>query len=140
MKPWLQPQLAANARVMLSPLAASWALMGIELPLVAAVMARFPEPDINLAAYGGIVFPLALIIEAPIIMLLAASTALSWGLWDSVIARMTEARRAARGLPVRGDEIAFMQALFPELIAVGLVVVLGLLLACRSRPGGDADT
>jgi hypothetical protein len=66
------------------PLAASWALMGIELPAVSAVMARFPEPEINLAAYGGIVFPLALIIEAPIIMLLAASTALSRD-WSSYL-------------------------------------------------------
>ncbi|MGD8396518.1 MAG: hypothetical protein PVF43_13705, partial [Candidatus Eiseniibacteriota bacterium] len=59
------------------PLAASWLLMGVELPLVSAVLARFPDPEIHLAAYGGIVFPLALLIEAPIIMLLAASTALS---------------------------------------------------------------
>jgi hypothetical protein len=40
-------------------------------------MARLPDPAVNLAAYGGIVFPLALLIEAPIIMMLAASTALS---------------------------------------------------------------
>lgn len=59
------------------PLAASWLLMGAELPAISAVIARLPYPEINLAAYGGIVFPLALIIEAPIIMLLAASTALS---------------------------------------------------------------
>lgn len=59
------------------PLAASWLLMGIELPALSAVMARLPNPAINLAAYGGIVFPLALIIESPVIMLLAASTALS---------------------------------------------------------------
>ena len=59
------------------PLAASWLLMGMELPLVSAVMARLPDPKISLAAYGGVVFQLALIIEAPIIMLLAASTALS---------------------------------------------------------------
>jgi hypothetical protein len=58
------------------PLAASWVLMGAELPALAAVIARLPNPEINLAAYGGVVFPLALIIEAPIIMLLAASTAL----------------------------------------------------------------
>jgi hypothetical protein len=51
--------------------------MGAELPALAAVMARLAEPEINLAAYGGVVFPLALIIEAPVIMLLAASTALS---------------------------------------------------------------
>ncbi|HLF90284.1 MAG TPA: hypothetical protein VI451_15155 [Anaerolineales bacterium] len=59
------------------PLAASWLFMGAELPMISAVMARLADPKIHLAAYGGIVFPLALIIEAPIIMLLAASTALS---------------------------------------------------------------
>lgn len=59
------------------PLAASWLLMGLELPAVSAVMARLANPEINLAAYGGVVFPLSLIIESPIIMLLAASTALS---------------------------------------------------------------
>lgn len=51
--------------------------MGAELPALSAVIARLPNPAINLAAYGGIVFPLALVIESPIIMLLAASTALS---------------------------------------------------------------
>jgi hypothetical protein len=59
------------------PLAASWLLMSIELPALTAVVARLPNPEINLAAYGGVVFPLSLIIESPIIMLLAASTALS---------------------------------------------------------------
>ena len=59
------------------PLAASWILMGIEGPLISAVVARLAEPKINLAAYGGVVFPLALLVEAPIIMMLAASTALS---------------------------------------------------------------
>jgi hypothetical protein len=51
--------------------------MGMELPLVTVVVARLVDPEINLASYGGVVFPLALIIESPIIMLLAASTALS---------------------------------------------------------------
>jgi len=64
------------------PLALSWFLMGLELPALSAIIARLAEPKINLAAYGGIVFPLALIIEAPIIMLLAASTALSKD-WES---------------------------------------------------------
>lgn len=59
------------------PLAASWLLMAAELPVLGAVVARLPDPAINLAAYGGIVFPLALIIESPILMLLSASTALS---------------------------------------------------------------
>jgi hypothetical protein len=50
--------------------------MTVELPALSAVVARLPNPEINLAAYGGIVFPVALIVESPIIMLLSASTAL----------------------------------------------------------------
>ena len=59
------------------PLAASWLLMGAEMSLVSAAVARLPDAKFNLAAFGGIVFPLSLLIEAPIIMMLAASTALS---------------------------------------------------------------
>src|SRR5205823_10693154 len=59
------------------PLAASWLLMGLKLPAVSAVMARLPDPKVSLAAYGGVVFPLSMLIEAPILMLLSASTALS---------------------------------------------------------------
>ncbi|UCF10050.1 MAG: hypothetical protein JSW65_08330 [Candidatus Bipolaricaulota bacterium] len=59
------------------PLAASWLLMAIEGPAISAVVARLVDPEIHLAAYGGVVFPLSLFVEAPIIMLLAASTALS---------------------------------------------------------------
>src|SRR5690606_3104810 len=60
-----------------APLALSWAMMGIEQPVIAAVIARLPDPELSLAAYGGVVYPLALVIEAPIIMLLSASTELS---------------------------------------------------------------
>ena len=56
---------------------ASWLLMSLELPLLTAVAARLGDAEINLAAYGGIVYPIALTIEGPVIMLLAASTALS---------------------------------------------------------------
>lgn len=59
------------------PLAASWAVMGMELPLVSAIMARQADPALHLAAYGGVVFPVALIVEAPVIMLLAASVAMA---------------------------------------------------------------
>lgn len=51
--------------------------MGMELPAVSAVVARLANPELELAAYGGVIFPIALVIEAPIIMLLSASTALS---------------------------------------------------------------
>lgn len=64
------------------PLAASWFFMAIELPIMSAVVARLPNPNINLAAWGGVVFPVALLIESPIIMMLAASTTLSKD-WDS---------------------------------------------------------
>lgn len=56
--------------------------MGLELPVVSAVMARLAQPEISLAAYGGVVFPLSMIVEAPIIMLLSASVALSRD-WNS---------------------------------------------------------
>ena len=60
-----------------APLAGSWLLMGLELPAVSAVMARLPHATVSLAAYGGVVFPLSLLIESPILMLLTASTALA---------------------------------------------------------------
>src|SRR5207249_7860723 len=59
------------------PLAGSWLLMGLELPVVSAAMARLPHATVSLAAYGGVVFPLSLLIESPILMLLTASTALA---------------------------------------------------------------
>ncbi len=64
------------------PLAASWLFMAIEGPAMSAVVARLANPEIHLAAWGGVVWPLALVIEAPIMMLLSASTALSRS-WDS---------------------------------------------------------
>ncbi len=51
--------------------------MSMEGPLISAIIARLADPNLNLAAYGGIILPISLIVEAPIIMLLAASTAMS---------------------------------------------------------------
>ena len=59
------------------PLMGSWLMMSLELPVINAIIARLANPDINLAAYGGVVYPIALTIEAPVIMMLAASTAMS---------------------------------------------------------------
>ncbi len=58
-----------------APLAATWLMMATEGPFLAAVIARMPDPIFNLAAYG-VAFAFAIIIEAPIIMLMSASTAL----------------------------------------------------------------
>jgi hypothetical protein len=52
-------------------------LMAFEVPILSMFIARLPNPEVNLAAFGGIAFPLLFIIEAPVEMLLAASTALS---------------------------------------------------------------
>jgi len=57
------------------PLEATWLMMAIEGPLLAAVIARLAEPKYNLAAYG-VAYALALVIEAPVIMMMSASTAL----------------------------------------------------------------
>jgi hypothetical protein len=57
------------------PLAATWIMIALEGPFLAAVVARLAEPEFNLAAYG-VAFSFAIIIEAPIIMMLSASTAL----------------------------------------------------------------
>ena len=58
-----------------SPLAATWLMMSIEGPILTAVIARLPNQEPNLAAYG-VAFNIALFIEAPIIMILSAATAL----------------------------------------------------------------
>ncbi|MEM7204637.1 MAG: hypothetical protein AAF628_30545 [Planctomycetota bacterium] len=59
------------------PLAASWLLMGAEMPLVVAAVSRLAEPKTHLAAISAIVYPISLLVEGPVIMLLAASTALA---------------------------------------------------------------
>jgi len=72
------------------PLAVSWFLMGLEGPAISAIVARLANPEINLAAYGGLILPLAFFVEAPIIMLLSASTALSrdWASYRKIRAFM----------------------------------------------------
>ncbi|MBS3817928.1 hypothetical protein KGY73_00255 [bacterium] len=57
------------------PLAATWLMMSTEGPFVAAIIARLPEPKFNLAAHG-VAYSFALLMEAPIIMIMSASTAL----------------------------------------------------------------
>ena len=58
-----------------APLAAQWLMMGLESPFLAAVIARLVDPAFNLAAYG-VAYAFAILVEAPVIMLMSASTAL----------------------------------------------------------------
>lgn len=57
------------------PLQATWLMMACEGPLLAAVIARLGDPKHNLAAYG-VAFALAILVEAPVIMMMSAATAL----------------------------------------------------------------
>jgi hypothetical protein len=61
-----------------SPLALTWLMMAIEQPFLIAFIARLSDAKYNLAAFG-IAGSFAMIIEAPIIMLMSASTALVTG-------------------------------------------------------------
>lgn len=60
------------------PMAGTWLMMSIEGPFVAAIIARLDEPKYNLAAFG-VAFAVAILVEAPVIMILSASTALVEG-------------------------------------------------------------
>jgi hypothetical protein len=72
----VQPRLS-NRSIFLfwAPLAATWLMMAVEGPFLAAVIARLPDPKFNLAAYG-VAFAFAVLMEAPVIMLMSAATAL----------------------------------------------------------------
>lgn len=59
-----------------SPLAMTWFMMALEGPILAAIVARLADPKANLAAHG-VAFAIAIIIEAPVIMMMSASTALA---------------------------------------------------------------
>lgn len=58
-----------------APLAATWIMMATEGPFLAAIIARLPDPTFNLAAHG-VAFALAILIEAPVIMLMSAATSI----------------------------------------------------------------
>jgi hypothetical protein len=100
------------------PLAASWLLMAVELPALSAIVARLANPEINLAAYGGVVFPVSLVIESPIIMLLSASTALSKD-WDSYLKLSRFMMRAGALLTLLHVLVAFTPLYY--VVVVGLI-------------------
>jgi hypothetical protein len=69
-----------NRRILIFwlPLALTWLMMSLEMPILIAFIARLDEAKFNLAAFG-IAGSFAMIIESPIIMLMSASTALVKG-------------------------------------------------------------
>lgn len=113
------------------PLAVSWLLMGAEQPGIAAVVARLPEPEVGLGAYGSVVFPIALMIEAPVIMLLAASTELS---------RDRTAYRRLMGFAHKAGALLTVLHLLIALTPAGEILIQWLLsvpeeVARQARPG-----
>ncbi|MFT5232305.1 MAG: hypothetical protein ACI9UK_000006 [Candidatus Krumholzibacteriia bacterium] len=58
-----------------APLQATWLMMAVEGPFFAAVIARLADPKLNLAAHG-VAYALAILVEAPVIMMMSAATAL----------------------------------------------------------------
>lgn len=59
-----------------TPLAVMWLMMAVEQPAITAVVARMADANANLAAFG-VVFALSLMIESPIIQMMAAATSLT---------------------------------------------------------------
>lgn len=92
--------------------------MGIEIPGISAVVAHLPDAERQLAAFGGIVFPLALLIESPIIMILAASTAMSRDL-PSFLRLRRFMTQLAMGLTLIHMAVAFTPLY--DLIAVRII-------------------
>ncbi len=70
-----EPLSARRIAALWAPLAATWLMMSVEGPFLAAVIARLGEPKYNLAAYG-VAFSFAMLIESPIIMMMSAAVAL----------------------------------------------------------------
>lgn len=58
------------------PLALAWLMMALEAPWIQGVVSRKPDSETQLAAFG-LIFSLSILIETPIIMLLATSNALA---------------------------------------------------------------
>jgi hypothetical protein len=71
----LPPHTQRSILLFWGPLAATWVMMATEGPFLAAIIARLADPAYNLAAHG-VAFALAILIEAPVIMLMSAATSL----------------------------------------------------------------
>ncbi len=74
-EPAAEPLRSRTVLAFWAPLAATWLMMAVEGPYVAAIIARLADPTRNLAAYG-VAFSFAFMAEAPIIMMMTAANAL----------------------------------------------------------------
>lgn len=58
------------------PIAISWVLLAFEPLFFSSVISRFPNAEVNLAAYGNISWQIPILLQSPIMLLQAASAAL----------------------------------------------------------------
>jgi Na+-driven multidrug efflux pump len=101
------------------PLGAQWFMMALEGPFLAAVIARMADPTVNLAAYG-VAFAFAILVEAPVIMLMSASTAL---VEDGESYR--KLRNFATSLNI-GSTLLLLLLLIPLVYRLGASTILGV--------------
>lgn len=102
-----------------TPLAATWVMMATEGPFVAAVIARLPDPTYNLAAHG-VAYALAVLFEAPVMMLMSAATSLVQD--RSSFLRL---RRFSRGLALGATGMVLL-VLAPPVYDFLMSTVMGL--------------
>ena len=93
--------------------------MASEGPFLAAIIARLPDPTFNLAAHG-VAFALAILIEAPVIMLMSAATALVKDRNSFV-----KLRNFSRGLSL-GSTVLLLVVLTPAVYDRVMLSVLGV--------------
>lgn len=101
------------------PLAATWAMMASEGPFLAAIIARLADPTFNLAAHG-VAFAIAILIEAPVIMLMSASASM---VKDR--ASLRKLRNFSRGLFL-GTTVLLMVVLIPPVYDLLMRSLMGV--------------
>ena len=117
--PVTRPRTQREILLFWAPLAATWLMISTEGPFLAAVIARLPDPTYNLAAHG-VAFAFAVLIEAPVIMLMSAATAL---VEDAESFRRL--RNFARALNL-GTTLVLMLMLVPAVYGVVMLDLVGL--------------
>lgn len=108
------------------PLAGTWLMMAVEGPLLAAVIARMVDAELNLAAYG-VAYAFALVAEAPIVMLMSAAIALVSG------AQSYRALRRFTALLTLLVTLGMLTLLIPPLFDLLMEGLIGLSPAIASR-------
>jgi hypothetical protein len=63
----------------------------------------------------------------------AVSTVMSWKQWDGIARELLIRRRAFQGLPVRSEEVEFLQVILPEALVAFLLLTVAILFFVRQK-------